>query len=263
MNDQRRPGAEADRVVDLRRRRHAVVDEPERLAPERLEHAVGHEAVDLLAHDERRHAERADRGRARARSSPATCARPPHSSTSGSRYTGLNGCATRKRSGRPISAASAVGRSPEVDEAMSTSGPAAAQTSASSACLSSSALGRALLHELDALGRGGWRSARPSAQPSRGSGTADSRAERPARELAASRRACARPRDRGRRGGRRCPPSRKRAAQPPPITPPPSRPTARGALMPAAATSRARRAGPRARATAGACASRARSGPRR
>ena len=47
MNAQRRPGAVADRVVDLRDGRDVVVDEPERLAPERLEQAVGDEAVDL------------------------------------------------------------------------------------------------------------------------------------------------------------------------------------------------------------------------
>ena len=55
---QRRPGAVADRVVDLAGRGDAVVHEPERLAPERFEQAVGDEAVDLRAHDERLHAER-------------------------------------------------------------------------------------------------------------------------------------------------------------------------------------------------------------
>ncbi len=49
----------------------------------------------------------------------------------------MNGCATRKRSGLAIPAASAVGRRPEVDDAISTPGAAAAQASASSACLSS------------------------------------------------------------------------------------------------------------------------------
>ena len=51
-------GAEADRVVDLLGRGDVVVDEPERLAPERLEQAVGDEAVDLLAHAERLHPDR-------------------------------------------------------------------------------------------------------------------------------------------------------------------------------------------------------------
>ena len=41
---------EPDRVVDLRHRGDVVVDEPERLAPERLEQPVGDEAVDLGAH---------------------------------------------------------------------------------------------------------------------------------------------------------------------------------------------------------------------
>ena len=43
------PGAEADGVVDLLDRGHAVVDQPERLAPQRLEQPVGDEPVDLRA----------------------------------------------------------------------------------------------------------------------------------------------------------------------------------------------------------------------
>ena len=52
-----KPRAEADRVVDLLDGRDAVVHEPERLAPQRLEQAVGDEAVDLLSHDEWVHAD--------------------------------------------------------------------------------------------------------------------------------------------------------------------------------------------------------------
>ena len=51
-------GAEADRIVHLLDRRDVVVHEPQRLAPERLEQAVGDEAVDLLADEERLHSER-------------------------------------------------------------------------------------------------------------------------------------------------------------------------------------------------------------
>ena len=53
------PGAEADRVIDLLDRRHVVGDQPQRLAPQRLEQPVGDEAVDLVAYDQRPHAERA------------------------------------------------------------------------------------------------------------------------------------------------------------------------------------------------------------
>ena len=49
--------AEADRIVDLLDRCHPVVDEPERLAPERLEQAVGDEAVDLRREPKRPHAD--------------------------------------------------------------------------------------------------------------------------------------------------------------------------------------------------------------
>ena len=55
-------GAVADRVVDLVHRRDSVVHEPERLAPQRLEQAVGDEAVDLRAHVKRVHADGAIRG---------------------------------------------------------------------------------------------------------------------------------------------------------------------------------------------------------
>ena len=56
------PGAVADGVVDLSRGRHAVVHQPERLPPERLEQAVGHEPVHLARQHERLHADGAVRG---------------------------------------------------------------------------------------------------------------------------------------------------------------------------------------------------------
>ena len=52
-------GAEADGVVDLAHGRHAVVDEPQRLAPQRLQQAVGDESVDLHVQHERAHADAA------------------------------------------------------------------------------------------------------------------------------------------------------------------------------------------------------------
>ena len=44
-------GTEADRVVDLLDGGDVVGDEPQRLAPQRLEQTVGDEAVDLGADD--------------------------------------------------------------------------------------------------------------------------------------------------------------------------------------------------------------------
>ena len=49
------PGAEADRVVDLLDRGDAIVHEPERLPPQRLEQPIGDEAVDLLRESQRVH----------------------------------------------------------------------------------------------------------------------------------------------------------------------------------------------------------------
>ncbi len=53
---------EADRVVDLFRGRDAVLHQPQRLAPDRLEKPVGDMGVDLLAHDQRLHADRVEYG---------------------------------------------------------------------------------------------------------------------------------------------------------------------------------------------------------
>ena len=52
-------GAVADRVIDLRDGRVAVVDQPQCLAPQRLEQPVGQESVDLAAQYERMHAQSA------------------------------------------------------------------------------------------------------------------------------------------------------------------------------------------------------------
>ncbi len=53
----------ADDVVDLLGRGDVVVHEPKRFAPERLQQPIADEGVDLLAHDERLHADRGIEGR--------------------------------------------------------------------------------------------------------------------------------------------------------------------------------------------------------
>src|SRR3546814_15822978 len=50
--------SDLDRVVDLLGGGDAVADQPERLAPHRLQQAVGDEGFDLLADVQRVHAER-------------------------------------------------------------------------------------------------------------------------------------------------------------------------------------------------------------
>ncbi|MNG14669.1 hypothetical protein D3C84_984420 [compost metagenome] len=47
--------AEADRIVDFTGSRHAVVDQVQRLTPQRFEQAVGDEARHFLAHVQRAH----------------------------------------------------------------------------------------------------------------------------------------------------------------------------------------------------------------
>ena len=141
MNDQRRPGAEADRVVDLLDRRDVVGDEPQRLAPERLHQAVGDERVDLPAQHERAHAERRVDLRGpghRLRRGALTAAqlderqqvdrveRMPDGEALGVRHVGLRG---------------ALGSSPEVELAKITSGAAARLARASSSRLSGSRSG--------------------------------------------------------------------------------------------------------------------------
>jgi hypothetical protein len=43
MNDQRRPAPKRNRIVDFASCRHAVVDQVQRLTPQRLKQAVGDE----------------------------------------------------------------------------------------------------------------------------------------------------------------------------------------------------------------------------
>ena len=104
------PGAVADRVVDLPDRRDAVVHEPERLAPERLQQPVGDEAVDLAAHDQRLHP---DGGRtAAARSTVSGAVRSPaHDLDQRQQVDGIERVpddrAARGGSGRPASGTAA------------------------------------------------------------------------------------------------------------------------------------------------------------
>ena len=85
MNDQRKPGAEADRIVDLLGRRDAVLDQPERFAPKRFEQSVGDEAVDLFSDMQRPHADRAIELASPSCLAASLVFSPPQTSTSGSR----------------------------------------------------------------------------------------------------------------------------------------------------------------------------------
>ena len=71
----------------------------------------------------------------------AEVARPATTSTRGSRYTGLKGCPTSNRPGCTRSRCMSLGSSPEVEDPMTTSGAAAASTSARTARLRSSRSG--------------------------------------------------------------------------------------------------------------------------
>ena len=82
MNAQRRPAPKRIASSISATVATSSCDEPQRLAPQRLEQPVGDEAVDLAAQDERAHADRAvDAAGALARLARA----PPQISTSGSR----------------------------------------------------------------------------------------------------------------------------------------------------------------------------------
>src|SRR5579884_1252385 len=164
---------------------------------------------------------------ASARSSASADVRsPPQTSTSGSRYTGLNGCPTRSRSGRARAACSSVGRRPDVDEQRTASGGAAPSAAASSSCLSATS-----------SGADSWTSSTPRTAsateahavsvPSGGSGASVSRSY--ARRAFSRTPATARTASRfGSYRRTSTPFSRNRAAQPPPMTPPPSSATALG-----------------------------------
>ena len=154
------------------------------------------------------------RSRSRARSTPATSCSPPTISTSGSRYTGLNGCATTKRSGRRMSAWSTDGSRPDVDEAMSASGGACCLDLREQPALQLDVLRHALLDEVGAAHRLGERlprsvtaprhAARTSAAPTR------ARRCRAPRGRGARRRGADRRRRRRGRSRPAGPPSRRR-----------------------------------------------------
>ena len=181
MNDQRRPAPEADRVVDLGDRGDAVVDEPERLAPERLEHAVGNEAVDLLAHHERRHPERVvqparalDRLRRRAL---AAAQLDQREQVDGVERMGDQEPLGTLHPGRQCRRAQSRGR--RGDQHL---GPGGRGRLRQQRLLELEALGSALLHELDALGGGRGRRHERQAALARQRHRRES-AERPAGEL--------------------------------------------------------------------------------
>ncbi len=68
-------------------------------------------------------------------------AAPPQTSTSGMRYTGLNGWPTTSRSGLTMSRCISVGSKPEVDEPKITSAPATRLAAANNCCFNSSRSG--------------------------------------------------------------------------------------------------------------------------
>ena len=85
MNAQRRPAPKRIASSISLDRRDVVVHEPQRLAPQRLEQAVGDEAVDLVAQAQRAHADRRGRPRRALDRLGRRSRSPPQTSTSGSR----------------------------------------------------------------------------------------------------------------------------------------------------------------------------------
>jgi hypothetical protein len=109
-----------DRFIELAGGGDAVVDHVQNLAPQRLLQTIGQVAGNFAPHMQRMHA---DVGEELGRRIDGALRGlfPPTNSTNGSRYTGLNGCATQKRSGATMSRCKSVGVRPEVLEAMITS----------------------------------------------------------------------------------------------------------------------------------------------
>ena len=117
-------GTVDDRFIELAGGRDAVVDHVQDLAPDRLLQPVGQMARHFAPHPQRVHADVGEKLAPPPRWWPAPSSLRRTSSTSGSRYTGLNGCATQKRSGATMSRCRSVGVSPEVLDAMITSAAA-------------------------------------------------------------------------------------------------------------------------------------------
>ena len=245
---------EAHRVVDLRRGRDVVIHQPQRLAPHRLHQPVGDEAVDLACARAAATCPRDAYSSARAsRSSPARCARAAHLDQR-QQVHGVERMADA-RAARGVACRPEIreGSRPEVDEAITACSGAAAVGVAPAARASVGSRSGALSCTkstsvtacLDA-------SRRPSACPRRGSG----RVRQPARGPAGVCEHLARPGDRLGVGVVQrdvVPGSRKRAAQPPPITPPPSRRPGHRAAGSVTPTSPACRAPRRGRARARSC----------
>ena len=92
-------GAGADGAIDVGHARLAADDEVDGFAPERRREPVGDVARHVGAHDDGILAHRTCRTRRRGRASRGWCSSPGASSTSGTRWGGLYGCAARQRSG--------------------------------------------------------------------------------------------------------------------------------------------------------------------
>ena len=135
------PGAEADRVVDLLDGRDVVGDEPQRLAPQRLEQAVGDERVDLAAQHERPHPDRAvDGGGALERLGRGPLAAAHLDERQ--QVDGVERVADREPLGvRHVRLQAASGSRPDVELANTASGGAARLAAASSSRLSASRSG--------------------------------------------------------------------------------------------------------------------------
>ena len=239
------PCSVADRIVDLRDGGNVVVDQPERLAPERLEEPVGHEPVDLRPDVQWMHADRP-----------------------------VDGCGALERRRVGLPAAADLDQREQVDRVERVPDDKPLRPGQPGLQVGRPEPGR---RRADDRRRPGPRGRRPRAAPAsaraaRARTPARSRLRRPplrqSRRRRASPPAGAAPASAGcRRGGRSRAPgrrscsapgagswsrtstpfSRKRAAQPPPITPPPSRPTAAGTIS-HAARARASPAPPPARA---------------
>ncbi len=150
---------------------------------------------------------------------PDSPAGPATNSTSGSRYTGLKGCATRICEGLDAPCCSSLGLYPEVDDAMTASGRASSCTSARTACLSARSSGTlSCTHSASATAsaRFGVNSTLPSAGIAKSaSAGSDRRALSSTAPMRLAVSGC------GSNTATSQPCNTNLAAQPPPMTPPP------------------------------------------
>jgi len=135
------PGTLGDGSVDIGHRRHAALDQRVGLLPQRRLQPVGHVAGQLLAQPDRLLADGGVEGE-RASTACSEVFSPGTTSTSGIRCGGLNGCPITTRSGcRGQPRAMTLGSIPDELDASTTSGRAAASSTANSWCLTSSRSG--------------------------------------------------------------------------------------------------------------------------